>query len=89
MVSYWLGIFDCRHTIATMIVQSSIPGCPLFILDSSRSNIASIARTSPTIAVIEIVLVLFRSGQWQIPPVVFLVAIDLRNLPKMFARKHT
>ena len=75
-------------TIAASIDQSSIPGFRLFILDSSRSITASKARETPTIAVTEIDLVLFRMGKLHIPPVMFLLAIDIR-IPQKGGTKQT
>ena len=69
------------RTIAIIIAQSSIPGFRLFILDKSRSITANRARETPTIAVTEIVLVLFRSGRLQLLSVMYLVAINIKNTP--------
>ena len=62
------------HTIAIIIVQSSIPGFRLFILDKRRKSRASKARDTPTMAVMETVLVLSRIGRLQMLSVMDLVA---------------
>jgi len=70
------------HTSTAIIAQSSIPGFRLLNLDKSRSITASNAREIPTIAVTEMVLVLFRNGRLQIPSVILFIATEIRRQPR-------